>query len=129
MWTATRNLLLYTRRRYRIDKNYFCCFYLTFPSSNVIVPPPPENVVITRFNLTSIQVGWKKFTLVELMGLANYTVSYSAISTPRTRQTPNTIILPWSENSVVIHNLIPGTLYRILVSASTTAGEAGETVP
>ena len=100
----------------------------TFPSSNIIVPPFPENVVIVRFDRTSIEVRWKKFTLVELKGLANYIVSYSTISTSRMQQTSNTIILPWSENSVVIRNLHPGTQYRILFSVSTTAGEAGETV-
>ena len=63
---------------------------------------------------------------MELQGLANYSITYSALSPSGTQQTLGTITLPWSENSVVIHNLNPGTEYRILVSASTSAGEASE---
>lgn len=56
--------------------------------------------------------------------MANYNVTYSALSPSGAQQS---IILPWSENRVVIRNLNPGTQYRIVVGVSTTAGEAGET--
>ena len=40
-------------------------------------PPAPENVIVVRFDSTSIGVGWTKFTLVELKGLANYILSHT----------------------------------------------------
>ena len=90
-----------------------------------IVPPSPENVEIVELDATSIEVRWKKFTLVELKGLANYTITYTTTSL----QTRQAITVPWSESSVVIRNLNPGMQYRVMVSISTTAGEAGKLFP
>ena len=57
----------------------------------------------------------------ELKEFAHYN---SAVSPPSGAQRP--IIVPWSKNNVVIRNLNPGTQYRILVSAHTTAGVTGK---
>ena len=91
------------------------------------MPPPPENVVVVRFDSTSIGVSWNKFTLVELKGLANYTVTYSIIIGSRKRQSQlgGTLTVPWTENRVIIPGLQPGAEYDITVRTSTAAGMSG----
>ena len=88
-------------------------------------PPPPANVVVVRFDSTSIGVSWTKLTLVELKGLANYIVTYNIIIGSRKRQLGGTLTVPWTQNSVIISNLQPGADYDITVSISTTAGSSG----
>ena len=83
------------------------------------------NVVVVRFDSTSIGVSWTKYTLVELKGLANYTVMYNIIIGSRKRQLGGVITVPWTENRVIISNLQPGAEYDITVSTSTTAGTSG----
>ena len=85
-------------------------------------PPAPMNVVVVRFDSTSIGVSWTKYTLVELKGLANYTVTYNIIIGSRKRQLGGTVTVPWTENRVIISNLQPGAEYVVTVSTSTTAG-------
>lgn len=41
-----------------------------------LVPPPPKDVVVVRFDSTSIGVSWTKYTLVELKGLAIYIIMH-----------------------------------------------------
>ena len=90
------------------------------------VPPPPENVVVVRFNPTSIGVSWTKFTLVELKGLANYIVTYSIInSRKRQSELGGTVTVPWTQNQVIIPGLQPGAEYDITVRTSTAAGISG----
>ena len=91
------------------------------------MPPPPENVVVVRFDSTSIGVSWTTFTLVELKGLANYIVTYNIIIGSRKRQTElgGMITVPWTQNRVIIQNLQPGAEYDITVSTSTTTGMSG----
>ena len=90
-------------------------------------PPPPENVVVVRFNPTSIGVSWTKFTLVELKGLASYIVTYTIIIDSRKRQSElgGTIIVPWSQNRVIISGLQSGAEYNVTVKTSTVAGMSG----
>ena len=89
-------------------------------------PPRPTNVMMERFDSTSIGVRWTKFTLVELKGLANYTVSYNIIIGSRKRQQlGGTITVPWTENRVIISNLQPGAEYDVTVSTVTEAGKSG----
>ena len=83
------------------------------------------NVVVVRFDSTSIGVSWTKYTLVELKGLANYTVMYNIIIGSRKRQLGGLITVPWTENRVIISNLQPGAEYDVTVSTSTTAGTSG----
>ena len=85
-------------------------------------PPAPINVVVVRFDSTSIGVSWTKYTLVELKGLANYTVTYNIIIGSRKRQLGGTVTVPWTENRVIISNLQPGAEYDVTVSTSATAG-------
>ena len=91
------------------------------------MPPSPENVVVKRFNPTSIGVSWTKFTLVELKGLANYIVTYNIIIDSRKRQSElgGTVTVPWTQNQVIISGLQPGADYDITVRTSTTAGMSG----
>ena len=91
------------------------------------MPPPPENVIVVRFDSTSIGVSWTKFTLIELKGLANYIVTYSIIIGSRKRQTEleGTKIVNWTENRVIISGLQPGAEYDVTVRTSTAAGESG----
>ena len=89
------------------------------------MPPPPENVVVVRFDSTSIGVSWTKFTLVELKGLASYIVTYSIIIGSRKRQLRGMMTVPWTENQVIIRNLQPGAEYDVTVSTSTRAGISG----
>ena len=91
------------------------------------MPPPPENVVVVRFDSTSIGVSWTKFTLVELKGLASYIVTYNIIIGSRKRQTElgGMITVPWTQNQVIIRNLQPGAEYDVTVSISTTTGISG----
>ena len=93
------------------------------------MPPPPENVVVVRFDSTSIGVSWMKFTLVELKGLASYIVTYNIIIGSRKRQTElgGTMTIPWTQNQVIIRNLQPGAEYDVTVSTSTTTGMSGNT--
>ena len=91
-----------------------------------LVPPAPLNVVVVRFDSTSIGVSWTKFTLVELKGIANYIVTYNIIIGSRKRQElGGTITVPWMENRVIISNLQPGAEYDITVSTSTSSGMSG----
>ena len=83
------------------------------------------NVVVVRFDSTSIGVSWTKYTLVELKGLANYTVMYNIIIGSRKRQLGGVISVPWTENRVIISNLQPGAEYDVTVSTSTTGGISG----
>ena len=94
------------------------------------VPPPPENVVLVRFNPTSIGVSWTKFTLVELKGLANYIVMYTIIINSRKRQSElgGTVTVPWTQNQVIISGLQPGAEYDVTVRTSTAAGISGRAV-
>ena len=91
------------------------------------MPPPPENVVVVRFDSTSIGVSWTKYTLVELKGLANYIVTYNIIIGSRRRQTGlgGTITVPWTQNRVIVSDLQPGADYDVTVSTFTIAGMSG----
>ena len=91
------------------------------------VPPPPENVVVVRFDSTSIGVRWTKFTLVELKGLAKYIVTYKIIIGSKKRQTElqGTKTVNWTENQVIIMGLQPGAEYDVTVRTSTAAGMSG----
>ena len=90
-----------------------------------LVPPPPTNVVVVRFDSTTIGVSWTKFTLVELKGSANYTVVYDIVIGSRKRQLGGMIILPWTQSQVIISDLQPGAEYDITVRTSTTTGISG----
>ena len=92
------------------------------------MPPLPSNVVIVRFDSTSIGVSWDKFTLVELKGLANYTVTYDIIIDSRKRQLGGMITVPWTQNQVIISNLQPGAEYHVTVRISTTTATSGLSV-
>ena len=92
------------------------------------MPPPPENVIVVRFDSTSIGVSWTKFTLVELKGLANYIVTYNIIIGSRKRQLGGTITVPWTQNQVIIRDLQPGAEYDVTVSTSTTVGISGNSI-
>ena len=83
------------------------------------------NVVVIRFDSTTIGVSWSKFTLVELKGLASYIVTYNIVIGSRKRQLGGMITVPWTENRVIIPNLQPGAQYDITVSTSTLAGMSG----
>ena len=89
------------------------------------MPPPPTNVVVVRFDSTTIGVSWTKFTLVELKGLANYIVTYDIVIGSRKRQLGGMITLPWTQSQVIISDLQPGAEYDIAVRTSTTAGTSG----
>ena len=91
------------------------------------MPPPPENIVVVRFDSTSIGVSWTKFTLVELKGLANYIVTYNVIIGSRKRQTElrGTKVVNWTENQVIISGLQRGAEYDVTVRTSTAAGMSG----
>ena len=90
-----------------------------------IEPPSPENVIVYKINSTAINVTWDKQTLVELKGLADYTIEYSLAVPNRRRQSSGMITVPWTESHVVITNLTPGAQYDVSVSISTSAGISG----
>ena len=94
------------------------------------MPPPPENVVVVRFDSTSIGVSWTKFTLVELKGLATYIVTYNIIIGSRKRQSQlgGTMTVPWTQNRVILSGLQPGAEYDVTVRTSTAAGMSGITM-
>ena len=81
-------------------------------------PPAPENITIAERNTTSLKICWKRFTLVELNGLGNYTITYRPGGS---REAETTVSVPWTVNCTMIHNLTPGVEYEItiLVSLST----------
>ena len=83
------------------------------------------NVAAVRFDSTSIGVSWTKYTLVELKGLANYTVTYSIIIGSQKGELGGMVTVPWTQNSVIISGLQPGAEYDITVSTSTTVGSSG----
>ena len=95
-----------------------------------LVPPPPENVIVVRFDPTSIGVSWTKFTLVELKGLASYIVTHDIIIGSRKRQAElrGMETVPWTENKVIISGLQPGAEYDVAVKTSTTAGMSGNII-
>ena len=84
--------------------------------------PTPENVNLVKSDATSIDISWKLLTLVELKALVNYTVTYSAASTPNVA---NTISVPWTESGITITNLNPGTRYDITVTTTTSSRMSG----
>ena len=70
-----------------------------------------------------MMVKWDKFTLVELKGLANYTVTYSPTTQSRKRQSEQgTVTVPWTSNNVTITNLRPSGAYDVSVGTVTTRG-------
>ena len=89
-------------------------------------PPSPENVVVARIDSTTIAVSWRKFTLVELKGLANYVLSYSLVIPSRKRQQfRGAVNASWTENSVFLTNLQPGAQYELTVHTVTSGGVSG----
>ena len=108
----------------KYSNSLFKChdIFVLFPE-----PPLPENVVVVRFNPTSIGVSWNKFTLVELKGLADYIVTYTIIIDSRKRQSElgGTVTVPWTQNQVIITGLQSGAEYDVTVRISTTAGMSG----
>ena len=100
-----------------------CSLSLSFTNSSA--PPPPLNVIVDRFDSTSIGVSWTKFTLVELKGLASYIVTYDIIIGSRKRQLGGTITVPWTQNRVIISDLQLGADYDITVSTSNLAATSG----
>lgn len=80
--------------------------------------------MVSRINSTVIEVTWDRLTLVELKGLAEYVIQYSQMTTKR-RQSGDIVTVPWTENNLVISNLIPGIEYSVTVSASTSVGTSG----
>ena len=98
-----------------------------YVSSPFPVPPSPENVIVKQFDSTSIGVSWTKFTLIELKGLANYIVTYNIIIDSKKRQTElgGTMVVPWSQNQVIISGLQPGADYDVTVRTSSSAGMSG----
>ena len=85
--------------------------------------------MVVRFDSTSIGVSWTKFTLVELKGLANYTVTYNVIiGSIKRQELGGTITVPWTENHVIISNLQSGVEYYITVSTATATAMSGKQV-
>jgi hypothetical protein len=80
--------------------------------------------MVSRINSTAAEVSWDRQTLAELKGLAEYVVDYTQVASRR-RQSGNRVIVPWTENNVIISNLMPGVEYTVTVSASTSAGMTG----
>ena len=97
----------------------------THTHTHFSVPPSPVNVVVVRFDSTTIGVSWTEFTLVELKGFASYLVTYSIVIGSRERELGGIITVPWTENHVIIPNLQPGGQYDITVTTSTLAGISG----
>ena len=84
---------------------------------------------VERIDSTTMTVSWSKQTLVELKGLANYTITYSVSGGgSRKRQTgeEGTVMVPWTQNSVTITNLRPNAAYDVSVSSVTSAGSSGK---
>ena len=84
------------------------------------------NVVVTRVDATTMTVSWDKLTLVELKGLANYTITYSLGGDSRKRQAEGMVTVPWTENSVTIRNLQSGAAYSVTVGTVTSAGDSSK---
>ena len=109
----------------------FCSILNTFVYYAVwLIEPPtelpaPEDVRITRSDTTNIEISWRKFTLVELKALANYTITYIAATPSSKRQTADTISVPWTENRTTITNLNPGESYDITVSTTAASRISG----
>ena len=92
-----------------------------------IEPPTPKNVVVYKINSTAINVTWDKQTLIELKGLADYTVEYSMAVSNRKRQILSGVVtVPWTESNVLITNLTPGVQYDVSVSVATSVGMSGK---
>ena len=112
---------------HRKEVQYYCLckLLLKLTQNHTSVPPSPMNVVVVRFDSTTIGVSWSKFTLVELKGLASYIVTYNIVIGSRKRELGGMITVPWTENRVIIPNLQRGAQYDITVSTSTLAGMSG----
>ena len=103
---------------YRSNISYF---------STHAVPPQPRNVTATRIDSTTMMVSWEKLTLVELKGLANYTITYGVMTQSRKRQAEQgTVMVPWTSNNVTITNLRPAVPYDVSVGTVTTGGTSRE---
>ena len=90
-------------------------------------PPSPKNVVVYKINSTAINVTWDKQTLVELKGLADYTVEYSmAVSNQKRQILSGVVTVPWTESNILITNLTPGVQYDVSVSVATSVGMSGK---
>ena len=82
-------------------------------------------MIVYKINSTAINVTWDKQTLVELKGLADYTIEYSTAVSNRKRQLSGVVTVPWTESHVVITDLTPGAQYDVSVSVSTSVGMSG----
>lgn len=81
-------------------------------------------MLVSRISSTALNVSWDKQTLVELKGLAEYLVEYSEASSVK-RQSARAVIVPWTETSVIISDLMAGVEYSVTVSVATSAGMSG----
>ena len=76
----------------------------------------PKNVTTTRINSTAIYVHWNKQTLLELKGLANYTITYITHGRSTQEQAKQgMIVVPSTENFAMITNLRPNVAYDVIV--------------
>ena len=82
-------------------------------------------MIVYKINSTAINVTWDKQTLVELKGLADYTIEYNTAVSNRKRQLSGVVTVPWTESHVVITDLTPGAQYDVSVSVSTSVGMSG----
>ena len=83
------------------------------------MPPRPEEVKIAISNSTTLSVSWKRFTLVELKGLASYVITYRATSESSAQANNAIISVPWTQNYTVVTGLSPVVEYNIAVSTAT----------
>lgn len=81
-------------------------------------------MLVSRISSTALNISWDKQTLVELKGLAKYLVEYSEASSVK-RQSARVVIVPWTETSVTISDLMAGVEYSVMVSVTTSAGMSG----
>ena len=92
------------------------------------VPAQPQGVMVERVDDTSMLVSWDKLTLVELKGLANYTITYSISTESRRKRQAEEgrVMVPWTESSVTIHNLRPNAAYDVNVGTVTSVGPSSK---
>ena len=101
--------------------HYYCILFV------YSVPVQPDDVTLERVDSTTMIVSWTRLTLVELKGLANYTITYSVSGGgSRKRQTgeEGTIMVPWTQDSVTISNLRPNAAYDVSVGTVTSTGQS-----
>ena len=95
----------------------------TFFTQEQIPIKPPENVIFQR-NGSAINASWDPLSLIEAKGFPTYTVTLRPLSSVGNQSNDDIISITTNQTSVISDELDPSLEYILVVTVTTTIGEA-----